>query len=134
MDILELFRDSIINFIYGLPTGLSSIILRLGFLLVLCTACLYISWTFLPYRTIFSQAFVAVLTFVISLYVPVENLRGGSKEILTLFVILSLLCMIFLPGKLPFWLTPRLGDQLRLRRIIKAAIWGIVILQIILWR
>ena len=130
MDILVSLRDFFINFIYGLPVGLSSVILRLGFFLLLSSACLYASWMYLPYRTVFSQTFVLVLTFVISLYVHVENLRGGSREFFVLFVVMAFLCMIFLPGKLPFWLTPRLGTQLRLGRIIKAAIWGILILQI----
>ncbi len=133
MDILVLIRDFIIDSIYNLPVGIISVILRLGFLLVISTVLLYFSWLYLPWRTVFSQASVAFLAIVISLYVPFERVRENGKEFLTFFIFLAILCMVYLPSKIPFWLTPQLGTQIRLKRIIPYVIWGILTLQTILW-
>jgi len=134
MDILVLLRDLVINFIYSLPEGLTSYILRVGLLLALSSAVLFAAWMYLPWRTVLSQACLALVTITISLYAPVERCREAGREFLTFSVLIAICCMVFLPGRLSFCLTPGLGDQLRLKRIIVYAIWGGLVLQIMTGR
>ncbi len=134
MDILVQSRDFFINLIYNFPAGLTSYILRMGFLLALSSVALRASWMFLPWRTVLTQACVALLAITVSLYTPLERFRGVGKEFLTLSVLIAFCCMIFLPDKLPFWLTPRLGNQLRLKKILICVVWAGLVLQIIMWR
>jgi hypothetical protein len=131
MDIFVQLRDFFINSIYSLPVSITSVILRMGFLLALCTLFLLIVWLYLPWRTVFSQTCVAFVSIIIALYIPFEEFRDNGKEFLAFFIFLAFLCMIFLPNKIPFWLTPRLGAQVRLRMIIKCVVWGVLILQMI---
>ena len=130
MDILVLAKDYVLNLIYNLPIGLMSYVLRVGFLLVLSSGALFAAWIYLPWRNVLTQACVAFSTITISLYVPVERCKGAGKEFLAFSIVIAILCMIFIPDKLSFWLTPRLGNQLRLRKIIICLIWAGLILQI----
>jgi hypothetical protein len=134
MDILVQSRDFVINLIYNFPVGLTSYVLRVGFLLALSSVALRASWKFLPWRTVFTQACVALLAITVSLYMPLGRCRAIGKEFLTLSVLIAFCCMIFLPDKLSFWLTPRLGNQLRLKKIIICAVWAGLVVQIIIWR
>ncbi len=131
MDILVQSRDFVFDLIYYLPMGLSSYILRVGFLLALSSTTLFAAWVYLPWRTVHSQVCIAVLSIAISLYVPVEEFRNIGKEFLTLNFLIALCCIIFLPSRLAFFITPRLGNQLRLKKIIIASIWIGLIVQII---
>ncbi len=133
MDIFIIVRDYVFNLIYNLPIGLTSVILRMGFLFALTSLLLMIFWMHFPWRTVFSQTCVALLSLTIALYTPVEQLKEGGKEFLTLFIFLAIFSIIFLSNKISFWLTPRLGTQIKLGRIIKSAVWIILIIQIILW-
>ena len=134
MDVFIYFRDFSINLIYGLPIGISSCILRMGFFLALCALLLQITFLYLPHHTVFGQALTAFLGFAISLYMPVEKFRESGGEFLAFLVIVSIFCMIFLPNRLSFWLSPRYGAQMMLRKIIKCCVWGLLIIQIIMWR
>lgn len=134
MDILVLARDFLIDFIYNLPSGLTSYILRVGFLLALSTGVLFAAWTYLPWRTVLSQACLAVLAITTALYMPVDRCRDVGGEFLTLAVFMAICCMAFLPRRLAFCLTPRLGDQQRLKKLIITMIWGGLIVQIITGR
>ena len=132
MDILVMIRDFIINFIYGLPVNITDFVLRMGFLLIISALALYIALEKLPWREVLIQLCVVFLSIVISLYVPVNEIRNLGKETLAFTVIISFLCMLFLPEKLPSYLTPMLGNQIRLKGIIKNIMWGLFILQLIL--
>ena len=131
MDILIRLRDFYINFVYTLPEGFTSFILRMGVLLVLTLGFLMLTWHKLPWCSVFSQACVAFITVVASLYIPVSVFREMGQEVFAFSVGVGLLCMIFLPGWLPFYLTPKLGNQLRLKKIIRYFVWGLFILQLI---
>lgn len=131
MDILVLLKDFVINFVYNLPEGLTSYVLRVGFLLALSCTVLFTALVHLPWRAVFIQACVALSTITLSLYMPLELCRKLGKEGFTFFILIAIFCMIFLPGKLSFCLTPRLGNQLRLRRVIVCLIWTGLIIQII---
>jgi hypothetical protein len=100
-------------------------------LLIISSGLLYWAWTYLPWRNVFSQACVAFVALVITLYMPVGKIRGGGRGFLTFMVTLALLCMVFLPAWLPFWLTPRVGNQIRLRKIILCIVWGLLLIQLI---
>jgi hypothetical protein len=132
MDILVMIRDFTINFIYGLPGNITDFVLRMGFLLIISALALYIALEKLPWREAFIQLCVAFFSIVISLYLPVNEIRNLGKETLAFTVIISFLCMLFLPEKLPSYLTPMLGNQIRLKGIIKNIMWGLFILQLIL--
>ena len=134
MDILVMARDFLIDFIYYLPPGLTSYILRVGFLLAISSGVLFAAWVYLPWRTVLSQMCLAILTITISLYMPVEQCREVGKEFLTLTALIAICCMVFLPARLAFCLTPRLGDQQRLRKLIVIMIWVGLIVQIITGR
>lgn len=132
MDAFVIIRDFVINFIYSLPENFTSFILRMGIMLIFLTSFLFLAWYRLPWRTVFSQVCIAFLAIVFSLYVPVNDFRNSGKEALAFMVIISLLCIFFLPNWLPYYLTPRLGNQMKLKRIIKKVIWTLFILQLIL--
>jgi hypothetical protein len=131
MDILVYSRDFVLNFIYGLPPGLTSYILRVGFLLALSSFLLFAAWVHLPWRTVFTQACVALLAITITLYMPVEFCRVAGRELLTFITLIAIGCMVYLPKKVSFCLTPRLGNQLRLKRAILCLIWSGLIVQIL---
>ena len=132
MDILVMLRDFTVNFIYGLPENITAFVLRMGALLVIAAIALFTTLERLPWRNVFTQVCVAFLAIVVSLYIPVNEIRGLGKETLTFMVFLSLFCMLFLPNWLPSHLTPRLGNQLKFKGIIKNIMWGLFILQLIL--
>lgn len=132
MDILIQLRDFTINFIYGLPENITAFILRMGVLLTISSVSLFAALERLPWRNVFAQVCVAFLAIVISLYIPVNEVRRLGKESLAFMVILGFLCMLFLPDWLPSRLAPRLGNQMKLRGIIKNIMWGLFILQLIL--
>lgn len=133
MDILIKLRDFYINLVYSLPEGLTSFILRMGVLLILSLSLLSTVWIrFFKHRAVFLQVCLAFLTIVASLYFPVNMFREPGKEYLAFSVAIGLLCIIFLPGYLPAYLTPRLGSQIRLKKVIRNIIWGLFILQLIL--
>ncbi len=130
MDVLITIRDFFINAIFhGLPTGLTCFILRMGIFLVLGTISLALAWVYIPWRFIVTQTCILFIVFVISLYIPVEEFRQAGEGFLAFSVFLAFLSMIFLPGFLSFWLTPKLGNQLRLKKILRCIVWGLFILQ-----
>ncbi len=132
MDILIRLRDFYINFVYSLPEGITSYVLRTGILLLLSVGLLGIVWDrFFENRSVFLQVCLAFLIIVISLYFPVGMFRDSGKEYLAFSVAAGILCMIFLPGQLPRYLAPRLGNQMRLKKIIRNIIWGLFVLQLI---
>lgn len=131
MDILIRLRDLYINSVYALPEGFTSFILRMGILLALTIGLLMLTWHKLPWCSVFSQVCVAFIAIVASLYIPMSIFREVGKEFFAFSVGVGLLCMIFLPGWLPFYLTPRLGNQIRLKKIIRYIIWSLFILQLV---
>ena len=131
MDIMVYTRDIVLSFIYGLPPGLTSYILRVGFLLAISSAMLFAAWLRFPWRTVFTQACVALLCITIALYMPVGLCREAGKEFLTFFTIIAICCMVFLPKRVSFLLTPRLGNQLRLKRILIGMVWAGLAVQIL---
>jgi hypothetical protein len=46
-------------------------------------------------------------------------------------VSMALLCIIFLPNFIPFWITPKPINQLKIKKIIRYFIWIILFLQMI---
>jgi len=131
VDILIRLRDLYINSVYALPEGFTSFILRMGILLALTIGLLMLTWHKLPWCSVFSQACVAFIAVVASLYIPMSIFREVGRGFFAFSVGVGLLCMIFLPGWLPFYLTPRLGNQIRLKKVIRYIIWGFFILQLI---
>ena len=108
------------------------IIGSVGVLLVLCTGALLISWMYLPSPTVFGQSCVALLMVTLSLYMPVEQFQQIGKGFLAFSILIAIGCMIFLPTRISFWLTPRLGNQQRLKKFIFYVIWIGLILQILI--
>ena len=132
MDILVKIKDAFIIFVSILPQGWVSFILRIGIMLILGLIFLVLAWLYLPWRSIFSQTCVAFIVFVISLHIPVEEFREAGKGFLAFVTSLSLLAIIFLPGWIPFWITPKMGNQLRLKKILRYVIWGLFVIQLII--
>lgn len=131
MDLLVHLKDFWFNLINHLPYSLSCFILRMGLLLGLSTVLLSWAWESLPRPTVFSQTCVAFLTVVVALYIPVDKFRLAGEFFLAFTVTLAFLCMIFLPSWLPFWLTPKLGNQAKLRKIVVCIVWGLFLVQLI---
>lgn len=131
MDVLIRLRDLYINSVYALPEGFTSFILRMGILLALAIGLLMLTWHKLPWCSVFSQTCMAFVAVVSSLYIPISLFREMGKESFAFSVGIGLLCMVFLPGWLPFYLTPKLGNQLRLKKIIRCVVWGLFVLQLV---
>ena len=134
MDILIIIRDFFINLIAHLPAGLISFTLRMGLFLWLSIIFLPIAWFNIPSPSIFGQTCITFIILTISLYIPVEKIISIREGLLTFIVILCFFSMIALPNWLPFWLTPKLGNQMRLKKIINCVIWGLFVIQIIVAR
>ena len=132
MDLLIKTRDFYINFIYTLPESLTSFVLRMSLLLALTTAFLALAWLYFPWRNTFSQICVAFGSIIASLYIPVERFRESGKGALTFMVTIAFLCLIFLPNWFPFWMTPKYGNQQRIKKITRFVIWGLFVLQLIM--
>ena len=134
MDLMTGIRDLFIQLAYRLPEGLTCYILRMGILLALDAVLLFLSLTYMPLRSVFSQVCVAFLGLVIALYFPVEEFRVAGEGFLAFCVVVALLCMVFIPNFLPSLLTPKAGDQAKLKKILIYVIWGFFFFQILMWR
>ena len=130
MDILIKLRDFWINFVSWLSPSITSFIIRMGLILLITYILLTLVWLRL-YRSVFTQMCVAVIGGIIALYIPTDSFRDMGPGGLAFIVTFFFLCMLFLPNLLPSLLVPRYGDQLKLKRIIKRAIWMLFILQIV---
>jgi glucan phosphoethanolaminetransferase (alkaline phosphatase superfamily) len=131
MDLLIHIKDFWINLVNDMPHSLLCFILRMGILLILSAFFLFWAWKRFPHRSVFSQTCVAFMALVIALYIPVDKFRETGKGFLTFVATIALLCMIFLPSWLPFWLTPRLGNQLKLKKVIMGIVWGLFLVQLL---
>lgn len=132
MDTMANLRDMTINFIYALPGNVTDCILRLGFLLALATLSLFIALERLPWRNVLTQVCVLFLAIVVSVYIPVDEVRKMGKEPLAFLSIISVFIIIFLPNWLPYYLTPKVKNQMTIRGIIKKVLWIIIILDLLL--
>lgn len=133
MDILIVLKNFWINFICGLPEPLQSYILHMGLLLALEVTILSLTWL-LPWRSVFLQAFAAFIILSIALYVPMGKMLELSEGWLAFVVTISLFAMIFVPNILPFLLTPRFGNQIKVKKILLIIIWGLFLVQILIGR
>lgn len=129
MDLLISLRDFWINFIWGLPEPLQRYMLRMGLLLALEVAILSLTW-WLPWRSVFLQAFAAFIILSIALYVPMGKMLELSEGWLAFVVTTALFSMVFVPNFLPFLLTPRFGNQIKVKKILLIIIWGLFLVQI----
>lgn len=133
MDLLVSLRDFWINFIWGLPEPLQGYMLRMGLLLALEVTILSLTWL-LPYRSVFLQAFATFIILSIALYVPMEKIMDFSEGWLAFIVTTALFAMVFVPNFLPFLLTPRFGNQIKIKKILLIIIWGLFLVQIFIGR
>lgn len=134
MDLMTGIRDLFIQLAYRLPEGLTCYVLRMGLLLALDAVLLFLSLTYMPLRSVFSQVCVAFVGLVVALYLPVDMFREISEGFLAFCVAIALLCMAFIPSFLPSLLTPKAGDQVKLKKILICVIWGLFLFQILMWR
>lgn len=132
MDLLAGLRDTSVTFVTNLPDAITFFIARMACLLIITTGFLTLSWSWLPRPTVFAQLWVAFLGIVFALNIRIEDLRRLGDGPFTVFVCMGLLTMFFLPGWIPFWLVPRYGTQLRLRRVLYWIVWGLFALQVII--
>ena len=132
MDILIKLKDSWINILAGLPPCLASYILRMGLLLAITGVLLMLSWRYLPFRSTFSQVLMTLMAITIGLHLPVGSFLRIGKGGLAFSITLASLCLVFLPNFLPFFLTPKLGNQVRIKRIIFVIVWGLLFLQVVM--
>lgn len=132
MDILAGLRDIAVVFVTNLPEPFTFFIVRMAVLLIITTGFITISWNWLPRPTVFAQLLVAFLGMVLVLNIRIEDLRRLGDGPFTVFVLMGLLTMFFLPGWIPAWLVPRYGDQIRLRRVLYWIVWGLFALQLII--
>jgi len=57
-----------------------------------------------------------------------------SEGWLAFIITISLFAMVFIPNFLPFLLTPRFGDQIKVKKILLIIIWGLFLTQLIIGR
>ena len=118
MDILILIKDLYIDFIYTIPIGITSYLLRMSLFCFLCLAVLVSVWFFSPWRSVFLQTCIAFTCFSSVLYVPIENVKGVGKDLFSLIVGIAFLSLLYIPKQISFYLSPRLGTQIKIKRII----------------
>lgn len=130
MDIIWTALERIINFLWGLPLNLKTLVVRLGMWSIFMYGSLWLGWVRI--RRSFIQVFIAFvvtyLLFSIQLGGFVEKI---IKETFALFFGICLLCLIFLPSRISFLLTPRHGNQLIVKRILYTVIAVLSVIQII---
>lgn len=133
MDILITLRDFWISFIGGLPDPLLRYILRMGLLLTLGVILLSLTWL-LPWRSVISQTFAAFIVISITVYIPIGKVLEFSEGWFVFIVTTALLAMIFIPNFLPFLLTPRFGNQIKIKKTLLIIIWGLFLVQLMIGR
>ena len=133
MDILITLRDFWIDFIWGLPEPLLRYILRMGLLLTLASILLSLTWL-LPWRSVISQTFVAFIVISFTVYIPIEKALEFSEGWFVFLITTGLLAMISLANLLPFLLTPRFGNQIKIKKILLIIIWGLFLVQLMIGR
>ena len=116
-----------------MPEPLQGYILHMGLLLALEVAILSLTWK-LPCRSVALQAFAAFIILSIALYVPMGKMLDISEGWLAFIITISLFAMVFIPNFLPFLLTPRFGDQIKVKKILLIIIWGLFLTQLIIGR
>ena len=133
MDILILLKNQWISFVAGLPEGVVSYILRMALLLSLSIIILTLSWH-TPWRSVFLQAFIFFVVISLSMCIPVQTILELQDRQFVFIITTAFLCMIFIPNFLPFLLTPRFGNQIKIKKILLISIWGLFLVQLILAR
>ena len=133
MDVLILLKNQWIDFISGLPESVVSYILRMALLLIIAIIILTLSWH-TPWRSVFLQMFMFFVVISLSMCISVQRILE-LQEWQSIFIITTaFLCMIFIPNFLPFLLTPKFGNQVRMKKILLVSIWGLFLAQLILAR
>ncbi|MCK5491506.1 MAG: hypothetical protein KAJ14_00145 [Candidatus Omnitrophica bacterium] len=133
MDILILLKNQWINFIISLPESVVSYILRMALLLTLATIILTFSW-YAPWRSVFFQLFMLFVVISLSMCIPVQKILELQEWQFVFIITTAFLCMIFIPNFLPFLLTPKVGNQIKIKKILLISVWGLFLAQLILAR
>ena len=116
MDVLILLKNQWINFITGLPEGVVSYILRVALLLSIAVIILTLSWH-TPWRSVFLQMFMFFVTISLSMCIPIQLILEVQEGQFVFIITTAFLCMIFIPNFLPFLLTPKFGNQVKIKKI-----------------
>ncbi len=132
MDIILQFKEWLVEYVGDLDFRITAYILRTGFILVFSSSVLF--FTFMHgLRSIFFQFLWMIITIATSFDEYPFNLMFRLRgEQLTIAVMISFMCMIFLPRMLGFLLVPKLGYQLLLTKLFHFLIWSLFIIQILI--
>ena len=125
MELTKFLWDRFWDFLEGMNIYMGCFIIRWGLWMLIASGLLYLAWIRLHSRTRFTQ----ILTFIVSttvVYVlPLEHL-ARSRPVYGAFILVCFLAMVCLPSRVAFFLTPILGQQLKIT-------WGIYGLEILLF-
>lgn len=133
MDIFVFFRDFFVEVVNDMSPGLACFIIRTGLLLVSLLFALGFAWDKLGSRTTLTQLYIAILVIAAGLYFPVDKIVEFLEGwMMAISIALSFVLMIFLPPYLPFLITPKAGNQRRIRRLLNLGIWGLFFVQLII--
>ena len=123
-------KDSWIRLIWEMRPEITLSIIQAGFIVFIATGIAFIAWLRFPMRSVLSQVLVLLFCVVFGLNYPLDHIRveryPGNY---VLIVTVCLLFIIFLPGRMTFFLTPRLRHQMIVARIITSLIWLLLFIQ-----
>ena len=125
MELTKFLWDRFWDFLQGMNIHMGCFIIRWGLWMLIASSLLYLAWIRLHSRTRFTQ----ILTFIVSttlVYIlPLVHL-ARSRFVYGAFILVCFLAMVYLPPRVAFFLTPILGQQLKIT-------WGIYGLEILLF-
>ncbi len=134
MDIIATFVNKFVEMVWSFPPMLKVFLLRMG--MVLPVSYFFVRRSF--EKTVGIKALqitVAVIVSYLVFRIPtsffVYFIDKMSPGVYGFFFLLSLLCMIFMPKAIAFYIVPRLGNQIILARVMYAAVFFLLVLQII---
>lgn len=133
MNVLVLLQNQWIDFITGLPECIVGYILRISLLLTLAIIILTFSWH-TRWRSVFLQMVMFFVVISVSLCIPVQKVFELQNGQFVFIVTTCFLIMIFTPNCLPFLLTPKFGNQIKIKKILLVSVWGLFLVQLILAR
>jgi hypothetical protein len=131
MDVILQIKEWLVDFISNMDIRLVSYILRVGMILILTSSVLLVTFMH-GLRSIFFQILwlIVIISGSFTEY-PFKLLIALRYGYLTIAVVISFVCMIFLPGVIAFLLVPKLGYQILLTKIFHALIWSLFVIQIL---
>lgn len=117
MEITKFLWDELWKWLQNLNVNLGCFIIRWGFWMMTASGILYVAWTRMHSRTRFTQILAFVVSTAVVFILPLEHLVD-ARLVYGSMILLCFIAMVCLPPRVAFFLTPILGQQLKITWVI----------------